>query len=66
LPIRVDGRAGNKTFTVRIKDDTGEVKDMTFNLYRYEHRLMKITPPEQMKGAKRDKVAATNQPDRGV
>jgi hypothetical protein len=53
LPIRVEGRAANKTFTVRIKDDTGQVKDMTFTLYRDEHSVMKITPPEQMKGAKR-------------
>ena len=53
LPIRVDGRAGNKTFTVRIKDDSGQIKDMTFTLYRDEHSVMKITPPEQMKAAKR-------------
>ncbi len=53
LPIRVEGRAANKTFTVRIKDDSGQVKDMTFSLYRDEHGVMKITPPEQMKGAKR-------------
>lgn len=53
LPIRVEGRAANKTFTVRIKDDTGQVRDMTFTLYRDEHSVMKITPPEQMKAAKR-------------
>jgi hypothetical protein len=53
LPIRVDGRAGNKTFTVRIKDDSGQVRDMTFSLYRDDHSVMKITPPEQMKGVKR-------------
>lgn len=53
LPIRVEGRAANKTFTVRIKDDTGQVKDMTFSLYRDEHSVMKITPPEQLKAAKR-------------
>jgi hypothetical protein len=53
LPIRVDGRAANKTFTVRIKDDTGQIRDMTFSLYRDEHSVMKITPPEQMKAAKR-------------
>jgi hypothetical protein len=53
LPLRVEGRAANKTFTVRIKDDTGQVKDMTFTLYRDEHSVMKITPPEQMKAARR-------------
>jgi len=53
LPIRVDGRAGNRTFTVRIKDDSGQVTDMTFSLYRDDRNVMKITPPEQMKAAKR-------------
>ena len=53
LPIRVEGRGGNRTFTVRIKDDSGQVKDMTFSLYRDEHSVMKITPPEQMKAARR-------------
>jgi len=53
LPIRVDGRAGNRTFTVRIKDDSGQVRDMTFSLYRDNRNVMKITPPEQMKAAKR-------------
>lgn len=53
LPIRVEGRGGNKTFTIRIKDDTGQAKDLTFSLYRDEHGVMKITPPEQMKAARR-------------
>jgi len=53
LPIRVDGRAASKTFTVRIKDDSGQIRDMTFNLYRDDRNVMKITPPEQMKAAKR-------------
>ena len=53
LPIRVEGRAGNKTFTVRIKDDTGQVKDMTFSLYRDQHSVMRVTPPEQMKAARK-------------
>lgn len=53
LPIRVDGRAANRTFTVRIKDDSGQVRDMTFSLYRDDRNVMKITPPEQMKAVKR-------------
>ena len=53
LPIRVDGRGGNKTFTVRIKEDGGQVKDVMFSLYRDEHGVMKITPPEQLKARRR-------------
>lgn len=53
LPMRVEGKASNKTFIVRIKDDTGQVKDVTFSLYRDEHGVMRVTPPEQMKAAKK-------------
>src|SRR5437660_559930 len=53
LPMRVEGRGANRTFTVRIKDDSGQVKDTTFSLYRDEHGVMRINPPEQMKAAKR-------------
>src|SRR2546421_796755 len=53
LPMRVEGRGANRTFTVRIKDDSGQVKDTTFSLYRDEHGVMRVNPPEQMKVAKR-------------
>jgi len=52
LPMRVEGRGANRTFTVRI-NDLGQVKDTTFSLYRDEHGVMRVNPPEQMKGAKR-------------
>jgi hypothetical protein len=29
------------------------VKEMTFSMYRDEHGVMRVTPPEQMKSAKR-------------
>ncbi len=53
LPLRVEGKGANRTFTARIKDDTGQAKDLTFNLYRDEHGVMRVSPPEQMKAAKR-------------
>jgi hypothetical protein len=53
LRMRVEGRGANRTFTVRIKDDSGQVKDTTFSLYRDEHGVMRVNPPEQMKAAKR-------------
>lgn len=53
LPVRVEGRGANKTFTVRIKDESGQVKDMTFSLYRDQHGVMRVNPPEQMKTAKK-------------
>lgn len=53
LPVRVEGRGANKTFMVRIKDESGQVKDMTFSLYRDQHGVMRVNPPEQMKTAKK-------------
>lgn len=51
LPVRVEGRGANRTFTVRIKDESGQVKDMTFSLYRDQHGVMRVNPPEQIKTA---------------
>ena len=53
LPLRVEGHGANKTFTVRIKDDSGQIKELTFNLYRDDHGVMRVSPPDQMKAAKR-------------
>src|SRR5437763_12984423 len=53
LPLRVEGRGANRTFTIRIKDEGGQVKDLTFSLYRAEHGVMRVTPPAQMKAAKK-------------
>ena len=53
LPLRVEGKGANKTFTVRVKDEGGQVKDLTFSLYRDDHGVMRVNPPEQIKAAKR-------------
>ncbi len=53
LPLRIDGKGANKTFVVRIKDSSGQLKDMTFKLYRDDHGVMRVTPPDEMKSAKR-------------
>jgi hypothetical protein len=53
LPLRVEGKGANKSFTVRIKEDSGQVKDMTFSLYRDEHGVMRVTPPEPIKSKRR-------------
>jgi hypothetical protein len=53
LPLRVEGKGANRTFTVRIKDDSGKIQDVTFNLFRDDHGVMRVTVPEQMKAAKK-------------
>ena len=53
LPLRVEGKGANRTFTVRIKDESGKIKDITFNLFRDDHGVMRVSAPEQMKAARK-------------
>jgi hypothetical protein len=53
LPLRIEGKGANRTFIVRVKDSSGQVKEMTFKLYRDDHGVMRVTPPEEMKAARK-------------
>ena len=52
LPLRVEGRGANKTFTVKVKEE-GDVKELTYSLYRDDHGVMRVTPPGEVKGKRR-------------
>jgi hypothetical protein len=53
LPLAVTGHGANKAFTVRLKEENGQIKDTTFSLYRDDHGVMRVTPPEEMKARKK-------------
>ena len=53
LPLRVEGKGANRTFTVRVKDESGQTKDATFTLFRDDHGVMRVSAPEQMKAARK-------------
>jgi len=53
LPLRVEGRGSNKTFTLRIKDEGGQIKDMQYSLFRDDHGVMRVTPPGEVKGKRK-------------
>ena len=53
LPLRVEGKGGNKSFVVRMKDDSGQIKEVTYALYRDDHGVMRVTPPGEEKGKRR-------------
>ena len=53
LPLKIEGKGANKTFTVRIKEDSGQLKNMTFSVYRDEHGVMRVTPPGELKARNR-------------
>ena len=52
LPLRVEGRGANKTFTVKVKEE-GDVKELTYSLYRDDHGVMRVSPPGEVKGKKK-------------
>src|SRR5437588_11535390 len=52
LPLRVEGRGANRTFTVRVKEE-GEIKELTYSLYRDDHGVMRVTPPGEVKGKRK-------------
>lgn len=45
LPAKVEGQGDNKTFTLRLTDDTGAVKDVQYSLYKDARGVLKVTPP---------------------
>ena len=53
LPMRVEGRGASKTFTVRVKDESGQMKEMQYSLYRDDHGVMRVTPPGEVKGRRK-------------
>ena len=53
LPMRVEGRGANRTFTVRVKDESGQIKEMQYSLYRDDHGVMRVTPPGDVKGKRK-------------
>jgi hypothetical protein len=45
LPARVEGTGQNKTFTIRVQDDGGQVKDVQYSLYRDTRGYLKVNAP---------------------
>src|SRR5713226_3221313 len=53
LPLRIEGRGASKTFTVRVKDESGQMKEMQYSLYRDDHSVMRVTPPGEVRGKRK-------------
>jgi hypothetical protein len=53
LPMRVEGRGADRTFTVRIKDESGKIIEAKYSLYRDDHGVMRVAPPGEVKGKKK-------------
>lgn len=53
LPARVEGRSDNKTFTIRVQDDNGQVNDVQYTVYKDARGYLKVSAPSVTKDKKK-------------
>lgn len=53
LPLRIEGKGADKTFSVRVKDGSGKISEARYSLYRDDRGVMRVTAPGEVKGKKR-------------
>ncbi len=53
LPLRIEGRGDNKTFTVRVQDESGQIKDSQYSVYTDARGLLKVGAPNTAADDKR-------------
>jgi hypothetical protein len=47
LPLKLEGTGDNKIFTVKLRNqDTGELVDQMFVLFKDKNRHLRVSPPE--------------------
>jgi hypothetical protein len=55
LPLRIQGKGDNKTFSIRVKGDDGQVKDVQYSVYRDDRGNLKVAAPGEAPNAKKKK-----------
>lgn len=45
LPAKVEGRGDNKTFTVRLQDESGAIKETQYSLFKDARGILRVTAP---------------------
>lgn len=45
LPCRVEGRPDNKTFTIRVQGENGQVSDVQYSIYKDARGYLKVSAP---------------------
>jgi hypothetical protein len=53
LPLRIEGRGSEKTFSVRIKDDNGKITEAKYSLYRDDRGVMHVSAPGEVRGKRK-------------
>ncbi|MEO7970938.1 MAG: hypothetical protein ABI698_06540 [bacterium] len=55
LPARVEGRPDNKTFTIRVQEDNGQVNDVQYTVYKDARGYLKVSAPSVTKDKEKKK-----------
>jgi hypothetical protein len=45
LPVRVEGKPDNKTFTIRVQDENGQINDVQYGIYKDGRGYLKVSAP---------------------
>jgi hypothetical protein len=53
LPLRVEGQGDNKTFSIRIQGEDGQVKEAKYALYKDDRGILKVTSPGEVQRDRR-------------
>jgi hypothetical protein len=55
LPARVEGRPDNKTFTIRVQDENGQISDVQYTVYKDARGYLKVSAPSVNKDKEKKK-----------
>jgi hypothetical protein len=53
LPCRVEGTRDNKTFTIRVQDENGQINDVQYSVYKDGRGYLKVNAPNKDKDKKK-------------
>ena len=45
LPLKVEGKGENRTFTARVQDESGQIKEAQYSVYKDGRGILKVTAP---------------------
>jgi hypothetical protein len=55
LPLRIEGHGENKTFTVRVQDENGQMKDAQYSVYKDARGILRVAAQNTASDSKRSK-----------
>ena len=53
LPCRIEGKPDNKTFTIRVQDENGQINDVQYGVYKDGRGYLKVSAPNVSKDKKK-------------